>query len=108
MGLSFITEGAIPFALIDPVRMIPIYMAGSAVSCTTAFLLGCISHVPWGGLIALPLVERRIQYFAAILLGSLVVAVLTGIFKKPSNEINFDDIDVDDIDVDDYELNFDE
>ena len=34
--------------------------------------------------------------------------MLTGIFKKPSNEINFDDIDVDDIDVDDYELNFDE
>ena len=108
LGCLGITEGAIPFALIDPVRMIPIYMAGSAVSCTTAFLLGCISHVPWGGLIALPLVERRIQYFAAILLGSLVVAVLTGIFKKPSNEINFDDIDVDDIDVDDYELNFDE
>ena len=108
LGCLGITEGAIPFALLDPVRMIPIYMVGSAVSCTTAFLLGCISHVPWGGLIALPLVEGRIQYFAAILLGSLVVAVLTGIFKKPSNEVNFDDIDVDDIDVDDYELNFDE
>lgn len=109
LGCLGITEGAIPFALIDPIRMIPIYMTGSAVSCVSAFLMGCISHVPWGGLIALPLVEGRIKYITSILIGSLVIAILTGIFKPPSEAQDIDDeIDINDIDVDDYELNFEE
>lgn len=108
LGCLGITEGAIPFVLTNPVLMIPIYMIGSAISCVSSFLLGCLNHVPWGGLIALPLVEGRIRYLASILIGSLAIAILMGILKKPSKEPNFDDIDIDDIDVDDYELDFDE
>ena len=108
MGCMGITEGAIPFATLNPLKVIPIYMIGSAVSCCTAFLLGCLNHVPWGGLIVLPLVKGKIRYVLSILLGSMVVALLAGLFKPVDDSaiMDIDDIDVDDIDVDDYELDF--
>ena len=77
-----ITEGAIPFATADPVRMIPIYTLGSAIACMSGFLFGAINHVPWGGLIVLPVAEHRLGYFAAVMIGAIVVAVLTGLLKK--------------------------
>lgn len=97
MGCVGITEGAIPFATADPVRMIPIYTLGSAVACMFGFLFGAINHVPWGGLIVLPVAENRLGYVAAILIGSAVVAILTGILKKdyvPEKETG-DDEDID-------------
>ena len=82
MGCMGITEGAIPFATADPVRMIPIYTLGSAIACMSGFLFGAINHVPWGGLIVLPVAEHRLGYFAAVMIGALVVAILTGLLKK--------------------------
>lgn len=82
MGCMGVTEGAIPFATVDPVRMIPIYTLGSAVACMVGFLFGVTNHAPWGGLIVLPVVEHRFGYIAAVMIGAMVVAVLTGILKK--------------------------
>ncbi len=82
MGCMGITEGAIPFATADPIRVIPSYVIGSAVGCTSGFLFGCLNHAPWGGLIVLPVVENRIGYFAGALIGAAVVAVLMAILRK--------------------------
>ena len=94
MGCMGITEGAIPFATADPVRMIPIYTLGSAIACMCGFLFGAINHVPWGGLIVLPVAEHRLGYFAAVMIGALVVAILTGLLKKdyvPEEPVAVDD-----------------
>lgn len=82
MGCMGITEGAIPFATADPLRVIPAYVIGSAVGCTSGFLLGCLNHAPWGGLIVLPVVDNRIGYLLSALLGSVVVAFLMRFLKK--------------------------
>lgn len=82
MGCMGITEGAIPFATTDPLRVIPAYVIGSAIGCVSGFLFGCLNHAPWGGLIVLPVVDHRVGYFFAVLIGAVVVAVLMGILKK--------------------------
>lgn len=82
MGCMGITEGAIPFMMSDPLHTIPIYMIGSAVGCTTGFMLGCLNYAPWGGLIVLPVVDHRMAYVLSTLIGALVVAVVTGLTKK--------------------------
>ena len=82
MGCMGITEGAIPFATADPLRVIPIYVIGSAIGCTSGFLFGCLNHAPWGGLIVLPVVDNRIGYFLSALIGAGVVAILIKILKK--------------------------
>lgn len=82
MGCMGITEGAIPFATADPIRVILAYVIGSATGCATAFACGCLSHTPWGGLIALPTVENRIAYFGCTMLGAFVVAMIIGLTKK--------------------------
>lgn len=82
MGCMGITEGAIPFLMIDPIRTVLIYMIGSAVGCTVGFTFGCLNHTAWGGLIVLPVVEHRIAYVFATLTGAMVVAILMGILKK--------------------------
>ncbi len=76
MGCMGITEGAIPYATADPIRVIPTYVIGSAVGCVSGFLFGCQNHAPWGGLIVLPVVDNRIGYVAGALIGAVVVAVL--------------------------------
>lgn len=83
MGCVGITEGAIPFAAGDPLRVIPSICLGSAVGTVTAFLLGAINHAPWGGIIVLPVVEGRIAYVFSILLGALVSALMVNFLKKP-------------------------
>lgn len=75
MGMIGITEGAIPFAAADPVRVIPTIMAGSALAAVVAMLGGVGGHAPHGGPIVLPVVDNRLAYVAAILLGSLAVAL---------------------------------
>lgn len=100
MGCMGITEGAIPFATADPIRMIPIYTIGSAVACMSGFLFGAINHVPWGGLIVLPVADHRLGYFAAVMIGAVIVAVLTGLLKK--DYVPEDPKDV----VEDIELSF--
>lgn len=82
MGCMGITEGAIPFATADPLRVIPAYVIGSAVGCTSGFLLGCLNHAPWGGLIVLPVVDNRVGYLVSALIGSAVVALMMRFLKK--------------------------
>lgn len=84
MGLSFITEGAIPFAAADPLRVIPSVMIGSAISgaMSMAFHIGL--RAPHGGIFVIPLVENgALKYALAILVGSVVAALLMGFLKKP-------------------------
>lgn len=86
MGLVGITEGAIPFAAADPLRVIPSLMIGAASGAATAALLGAENMVAWGGLIVLPAVTGKIQYVTAIIIGSVVTAVLVNFLKKPIKE----------------------
>jgi PTS system fructose-specific IIC component len=75
MGLIGITEGAIPFAAADPLRVIPCIMLGSMVASTTAMLGGVGDHAPHGGPIVLPVVDNRVMYVVAIVLGTVVTAL---------------------------------
>jgi fructose-specific phosphotransferase system IIC component len=81
MGTIGITEGAIPFAAADPVRVIPSIMAGSALAAVVATLGGVGDHAPHGGPIVLPVVDNRLAYVAAIAAGSLAVALLVNALK---------------------------
>jgi fructose PTS system EIIBC or EIIC component len=84
MGFSFITEGAIPFAAADPLRVLPSAMAGAAVAGGLTMMFDISLRAPHGGVFVVPLVEGGwVMYLAAILAGSLVTAVLLGILKKP-------------------------
>ncbi|MGD0743718.1 MAG: PTS fructose transporter subunit IIC [Verrucomicrobiota bacterium] len=82
MGMIGITEGAIPFAAADPVRVIPTIMFGSMVASTIAMLGGVGDHAPHGGPIVLPVVDQRLVYVAAIVAGAFVVAVTINLVKK--------------------------
>ncbi|MBI4914977.1 MAG: PTS fructose transporter subunit IIC [Acidobacteria bacterium] len=84
MGMIGITEGAIPFAAADPVRVIPTIMLGSAVGSVIAMLGGVGDHAPHGGPIVLPVVDNRLAYVAAIVAGSLTVALVINAWKKLS------------------------
>lgn len=87
MGLSFITEGAIPFAAADPIRVIPSMMVGSAVAGALSMMFGIGLRAPHGGFFVVPLVENGVlQYIIAILAGSLLSAILLGVLKKPLNK----------------------
>jgi PTS system fructose-specific IIC component len=84
MGLSFITEGAIPFAAADPLRVIPSIMVGSAISGAMSMAFGIGLRAPHGGIFVVPLVEHGVlQYALSILLGAIVSALLIGLLKKP-------------------------
>ncbi|NSL52410.1 PTS fructose transporter subunit IIABC [Calidifontibacillus erzurumensis] len=84
MGLSFITEGAIPFAAADPVRVIPSIMAGSAVTGALSMMFGIGLRAPHGGVFVMPLVDGNwLLYLLAVIIGSFVTAILLGILKKP-------------------------
>ncbi|MFZ7944362.1 MULTISPECIES: PTS fructose transporter subunit IIABC [Bacillaceae] len=84
MGLSFITEGAIPFAAADPLRVIPSVMAGSAIAGALSMAFGIGLRAPHGGIFVVPLVEGgALMYALAIVIGSIVSALLIGFLKKP-------------------------
>ncbi len=74
MGMIGITEGAIPFAAADPIRVIPTIMVGSMVGAVIALLGGVGDHAPHGGPIVLPVIDNKIVYVVAIIIGSVVVA----------------------------------
>jgi len=82
MGCVGITEGAIPFAANDPLRVIPSLIVGAVVGNIIPFLAGVLNHAPWGGLIVLPVVEGRIWYIIAVLAGGLVTALMVNLLKK--------------------------
>jgi fructose-specific phosphotransferase system IIC component len=86
MGLIGITEGAIPFAAADPVRVIPSIVAGSAVAAAIAMVGRVGDHAPHGGPIVLPVVDHRMAYVAAIVVGTLVTAILILLLKLKSSQ----------------------
>ncbi|MFI8578198.1 fructose-specific PTS transporter subunit EIIC [Rossellomorea aquimaris] len=84
MGASFITEGAIPFAAADPFRVIPSIVTGSAVAGALAMFFGIGLPAPHGGLFVFPVVEGNpFLYLLAVLIGSVITAVMVGLLKKP-------------------------
>jgi len=82
MGLSFITEGAIPFAAADPIRVLASCIAGSAVAGGLSMAFKVALPAPHGGLFVLPVVSNKIPYLIAILAGTLVTTFLLGALKK--------------------------
>lgn len=83
MGLSFITEGAIPFAASDPLRVLPSMIIGSAVSGGLSMLFGCQLHAPHGGIFVLPTITQPLLYFLALAIGMIVGCLLLALLKKP-------------------------
>ena len=86
MGLSFITEGAIPYAAADPLRVIPSCMIGSAVGGALSMIFGCTLMAPHGGLWVVAVIGNPFGYIAALVIGSVVTAVLLGLLKKEVTE----------------------
>lgn len=82
MGLSFITEGAIPFAASDPFRVIPGCVIGSAVSGALSAAFRCTLMAPHGGIFVFPVVGNALMYVVALIAGSIVGAACLGAFKK--------------------------
>jgi fructose-specific phosphotransferase system IIC component len=86
MGAIGITEGAIPFAAADPFRVIPVIMAGSSVGSVIAMLGKVGDHAPHGGPIVLPVVDNRLIYVVAIIVGTLVVATIMTFLRARSKK----------------------
>lgn len=107
MGVVGITEGAIPFAANDPLRVIPSIMVGAVAGNIIPFLMGVLNHAPWGGLIVLPVVEGRLGYILGIITGSLVTALMVNFLKKDNKDITEYDKEIqfeDDLDIEFTEL----
>ena len=83
MGLSFITEGAIPFAAADPIRVIPSCIIGSATAGALTMLFNCSLRAPHGGIFVVPVIGNPFGYLAALAIGSVVGMVMLAVLKKP-------------------------
>ncbi|EPR4992086.1 fructose-specific PTS transporter subunit EIIC [Vibrio navarrensis] len=92
MGSIGISEGAIPFAANDPVRVLPSIVAGGIVGCVFGFLTDVLLHAPWGGLITAPVSSNIPMYVVGIALGSLTTAVIVGFWKPIAEEEAEDEI----------------
>ena len=86
MGLSFITEGAIPYAAADPLHVIPSLLVGSGVAGALSMAFGCTLRAPHGGIFVFPVVGNMVMYLVALLAGSVVGCILLGILKKDAQE----------------------
>lgn len=82
MGLSFITEGAIPYAAADPARVIPSCVIGSAAAGLCSELFGCTLMAPHGGIFVFPVVGNPIMYLASLVVGTLVSFFMLALLKK--------------------------
>lgn len=82
MGLSFITEGAIPYAAADPGRVIPACMIGAGTAGALSMAFGCTLQAPHGGIFVFPVVGNPVMYVVALVIGSVVGMLLLGLFKK--------------------------
>ncbi len=92
MGSIGISEGAIPFAANDPVRVLPSIVAGGIVGCVFGFLTDVLLHAPWGGLITAPVSSNIPMYVVGIALGSVTTAVIVGFWKPVAEEEAEDEI----------------
>ena len=86
MGCMGLTEGAIPLAVPDPLRVIPSICIGGALGCAIVALFGCINYCPHGGLIVLPAITGKLGYLVGVAAGSLVTALLVNFLKKDVTE----------------------
>ncbi len=86
MGLSFITEGAIPFGAADPARAIPSFMVGSALAGALVGMAGIKLMAPHGGIFVIALTSNSLLYIIFILIGAIVSGVLFGALRKPVNK----------------------
>ena len=82
MGLSFITEGAIPYAAADPGRVIPACMLGAAAAGGLSMAFGCTLRAPHGGIFVFPVVGNPVMYVLALVVGSLIGMVMLALLKK--------------------------
>lgn len=87
MGLSFITEGAIPFAASDPIHVIPPCAIGAATAGALSMLFGCTVPAPHGGIFVFGVVTNWPMYFVSLAIGAVVAAVLLGIFRKKREQV---------------------
>ena len=85
MGLSFITEGAIPFGAADPARAIPSFIAGSALTGALVGLAGLKLMAPHGGIFVIALTSNPLLYLVFVLIGAVVSGILFGLLRKPKN-----------------------
>lgn len=82
MGLAFITEGAIPYAAADPLRVLPACIVGSATAGALSMAFGCTLMAPHGGIFVFPVVGNALLYLLSLVIGTVVGALLLGVFKK--------------------------
>ena len=82
MGLSFITEGAIPFAAADPVRVIPSMVVGASLAGALTMLFDCTLRAPHGGIFVVPTIGNPFMYLVSILIGAVVGAIILSLLKK--------------------------
>ena len=82
MGLAFITEGAIPYAASDPLRVLPSCIAGSAVAGALSMAFGCTLMAPHGGIFVIPVMGNPVLYLVALVAGTAVSTILLGLLKK--------------------------
>ncbi|WP_300409215.1 fructose-specific PTS transporter subunit EIIC [Lagierella sp.] len=85
MGLSFITEGAIPFAAADPARVLPSCIIGSGVAGALSMLFKCTLMAPHGGIFVVPVIGNPLMYLVALAVGTAVSTILLGLLKKRVN-----------------------
>lgn len=85
MGLSFITEGAIPFAAANPLKVIPSCVIGSAITGALSMIFNCTLRAPHGGIFVFPIVKNWIMYLVSILIGSIIGALILGMLTKNMN-----------------------
>lgn len=82
MGLSFITEGAIPFAAQDPARVLPSCIIGSGVAGALSMLFNCTLMAPHGGIFVVPVIGNPLMYLLALIVGTAISTILLGVLKK--------------------------
>lgn len=82
MGMIGISEGAIPFAAADPVRVLPAIVVGGIVGNVTGFMFNVLNHAPWGGWIVLPVVDGKFGYIVGTIAGAMVTACIVILLKK--------------------------
>lgn len=86
MGLSFITEGAIPFAASDPLHVLPACAVGSAVAGGLSMAFGCTLMAPHGGIFVVPTIGNPLMYLVALVIGAFIACILLGLLKKKVSE----------------------
>ena len=86
MGLCFVTEGAIPYAAADPLRVLPSCVIGAALSGALSMTFGCALRAPHGGIFVFPVVDHTLLYCVALAVGSVVGAVILSLLKKTRDE----------------------